>query len=117
MRRDIHGTAARGVNIGPETRCVHYDRPTDVIALRFGCCEEFFSCAECHDAVAGHEPKPWPRDRFDEPAVLCGACGAMLSVEEYLDAAFACPACDAAFNPGCAAHYDRYFEGVEPGRS
>ncbi|WP_435065984.1 CHY zinc finger protein [Halobaculum sp. EA56] len=114
MRTTVHGTAVRGVDVGAETRCAHYAGPTDVIALRFGCCGTFFPCAACHDAVADHEPAPWPRDRFDEPAVLCGVCGATLSVREYLASDFACPECDAAFNPGCAAHYDRYFEGVAP---
>ncbi|GAA0218627.1 hypothetical protein GCM10009000_036940 [Halobacterium noricense] len=117
VRRDVHGTTVVGVAVGPETRCAHYDGPTDVIALRLGCCERFVPCVECHDAVADHGSEPWPRDRFDEPAVLCGACGATLSVEEYLDTQFACPECEAAFNPGCAAHYDRYFEGVEPNRT
>ncbi|MFC7071359.1 CHY zinc finger protein [Halobaculum lipolyticum] len=114
MRTRVHGTAVRGVDVGPETGCAHYDGATDVIALRFGCCGEFFACAACHDAVAGHDSEPWPRDRFDDAAVLCGRCGATLAVRTYLDAEFACPECGAAFNPGCAAHYDRYFEGVDP---
>ncbi|MFC7096082.1 CHY zinc finger protein [Halobaculum marinum] len=114
MRTRVHGTTVRGVNVGPETRCAHYAGPTDVIALRFGCCGDFFPCAACHDAVADHGAEPWPRDRFDDPAVLCGGCGARLSVHAYLDADFACPECATAFNPGCAAHYDRYFEGVAP---
>lgn len=100
----------RGVDVDPETRCAHYDAPRDVIALRFGCCEAFYPCFRCHDAVADHEPEPWPRDRFDEPAVLCGVCGTTLTVHDYLDADHACPACDAAFNPGCETHHDRYFE-------
>ncbi|SHH68941.1 CHY zinc finger protein [Halobaculum gomorrense] len=114
MRRFVHGTPVHGVDVGPETRCAHYDGPTDVIALRFGCCERYAPCAACHDAVTDHETEPWPRERFAEPAVLCGACGATLSVEAYLDADFACPSCSASFNPGCAAHYDRYFAGVDP---
>ncbi|WP_321168112.1 CHY zinc finger protein [Halobaculum saliterrae] len=117
MRLEVHDTTVRGVDVGPETRCAHYDGRTDVIALRFGCCGRFFPCVECHDAVADHDPEPWPRERFDEPAVLCGVCGSTLSVDEYLDAEFVCPACDAPFNPGCAAHYDRYFEGVSSHRS
>ncbi|PSQ08173.1 hypothetical protein BRC97_02075 [Halobacteriales archaeon QS_6_71_20] len=114
MRTAVHGTTVRGVDVGPETRCRHYDGSTDVIALRLGCCGGFFACASCHDAVADHDAEPWPRGRFDEPAVLCGGCGATLSVRSYLDADFRCPDCGAAFNPGCAAHYGRYFEGVEP---
>ncbi|MFC7137049.1 CHY zinc finger protein [Halobaculum litoreum] len=114
MRRRVHDTTVRGVDVGPETRCGHYDGPTDVIALRFGCCEAFFACAACHEATADHAAAAWPRDRFDEPAVLCGVCGARLAVGTYLEADFACPDCGAAFNPGCARHYDRYFEGVDP---
>ena len=44
-------------------------------------------------------------------SVHCGVCGTALTVRAYLDAEHACPVCDAAFNPGCATHYDRYFEG------
>ncbi|MFC6770994.1 hypothetical protein ACFQDD_05600, partial [Halorubrum pallidum] len=57
-----------------------------------------------------HESGPWPRDRFDEPAALCGHCRTTLSVREYLDGDDACPHCGTAFNPGCRAHRDRYFE-------
>nr|WP_321168892.1 CHY zinc finger protein [Halorubrum sp. CBA1125] len=94
----------------PETRCAHWDAPVDVVALRFGCCESYAPCFACHLAVADHEPDPWPRDRFDEPAVLCGVCGETLTARAYLDGDDACPHCGAAFNPGCRAHRDRYFE-------
>jgi uncharacterized CHY-type Zn-finger protein len=100
----------RGVRVDPETRCDHWDDPVDVIALRFGCCETYYPCDACHDAATDHEAAPWPRGRFDEPAVLCGACRTTLTAREYLDGENACPACDAAFNPGCRAHRDRYFE-------
>ncbi|MFC4406525.1 CHY zinc finger protein [Haloarchaeobius iranensis] len=100
-----------GVAVDPETRCAHYDDEYDVLALRFGCCERFFPCFECHAAVADHAPEPWPRDRFDEVAALCGRCGAGLTASEYLAAPETCPVCGGAFNPGCAAHHDRYFEG------
>lgn len=113
MRATVHGTTVRGVDVGSKTRCRHYDGRTDVIALRFGCCAAYFPCSSCHDAVADHDSEPWPRDRFDEPAVLCGSCGETLTVRAYLDADFRCPNCGVEFNPGCAAHYDRYFEGVE----
>jgi len=102
-----------GLEIDPETRCAHYAEPADRIALRFGCCGEFAPCFRCHEAVADHEPEPWPADRFDEPAVLCGACGTTLTVDRYLGCDDACPACGAGFNPGCRAHYGRYFEGFE----
>ncbi len=100
----------RGVDVDPETRCAHWDSPEDVIALRFGCCETYYPCASCHDTAADHEAKPWPRDRFDEPAVLCGVCRKRLTATEYLAGGDACPHCEAAFNPGCRTHRDRYFE-------
>ncbi|MFO8115502.1 MAG: CHY zinc finger protein [Halorubrum sp.] len=123
----------RGVAVDSETRCAHWDDAVDVIALRFGCCETYYPCDACHDAAADHEAEPWPRDRFGEPAVLCGVCGATLSAREYLDGDSearraagseghspsgnraspgddACPRCGADFNPGCRKHRDRYFE-------
>ncbi|MFB6091634.1 MAG: CHY zinc finger protein [Haloquadratum sp.] len=100
----------RGVAVDPETRCAHWDDPVDVVALRFGCCETFSPCHECHARTADHDPEPWPRERFDEPAVLCGVCGTTLSAETYLAADDVCPECGAAFNPGCRRHRDRYLE-------
>lgn len=104
----VGGRTVRGVDVGPETRCAHYDGPRDVVAIAFPCCETFHPCFRCHEATADHDAERWPRSRFDADAVLCGVCGATLSVQEYLGAD-ACPRCDAAFNPGCANHYDRYF--------
>jgi len=103
----------RGVAVDGETRCAHYASPVDVVAMRFGCCETYFPCFRCHEATTDHEARPWPGDRFDEPAVLCGACRSELSVTEYRSADEECPACGAAFNPDCRGHYDRYFE--QPG--
>ncbi|WP_311170685.1 CHY zinc finger protein [Halobellus ordinarius] len=100
----------RGVAVDPETRCSHWDDDVDVVALRFGCCETFSPCDACHTETADHDPEPWPRDRFDEPAVLCGVCGSTLTAGRYLDGDDACPECGAAFNPGCRRHRDRYFE-------
>ena len=122
---DRFAVPLRGVAVDPETRCAHWDTRVDVVALRFGCCEAYYPCDVCHDAATDHEAEPWPRDRFDEPAVLCGACGATLTAREYLDGDGeaqsasssrakpdndACPRCGAAFNPGCRKHRDRYFE-------
>jgi uncharacterized CHY-type Zn-finger protein len=46
--------------------------------------------------------------------VLCGECGAGLTPREFVDGDdgtddHECPDCGAAFNPGCADHYERYF--------
>ena len=102
----------RGVAVDAETRCAHYDSPRDVVALRFGCCGAYYPCHRCHAEAAGHEAEPWPRARFDEPAVLCGACQTTMTARAYLDAGPTCPACGAAFNPGCAAHRPLYFEAA-----
>lgn len=100
----------RGVGVGPETRCVHYDGPRDVIALRFACCGVFYPCHACHVAVADHDAERWPPDRFDTRAVRCGVCGTVLTIEQYVEGDQACSACGTTFNPRCARHYDRYFE-------
>ena len=132
-RRTTHAPATddrfrvplRGVAVDPDTRCAHWDSAVDVVALRFGCCGAFSPCHACHAATADHDPEPWPRPRFDDPAVLCGVCGTTLSARAYLDGDSegrspsasratpdddACPACGAAVNPGCRRHRDRYFE-------
>ena len=130
----------RGVAVDVETRCAHWDSDLDVVALRFECCGTFSPCHACHAETVDHDPEPWPRARFDEPAVLCGACGTTLSARTYLGGDSealrasdsegrcpsdtraspgdsrtkphddACPACGAAFNPGCRRHRDLYFE-------
>jgi uncharacterized CHY-type Zn-finger protein len=37
------------------------------------------ACKACHDALADHAIAVWPRGEWDQPAVLCGACGMELS--------------------------------------
>ncbi|PSQ97457.1 MAG: hypothetical protein BRD55_02410 [Bacteroidetes bacterium SW_9_63_38] len=103
----------RGVAVDPEARCAHYDGPRDVIAIRFACCEVYYPCAQCHAETTDHVPARWPYARRHEPAVLCGACGGAMSAAAYLQADHTCPHCEAAFNPGCADHHDRYFAFVE----
>ncbi|MFX7013348.1 CHY zinc finger protein, partial [Acinetobacter baumannii] len=51
--------------------------------MRFACCDRFYPCFECHRAVADHPPIVWPLSRSNEAAVLCGACGRLLSATEY----------------------------------
>jgi len=99
----------RGVDVDAETRCAHYASDRDVIAIRLPCCDVYYPCFRCHGALADHDAERRSRERFDEPAVLCGGCRTALSVREYLDADHSCPACGAAFNPGCTEHHDRYF--------
>ncbi len=100
----------RGVAVDENTRCRHWDSDVDVVALKFACCETYYPCFECHAETTDHEPVQWPRTRFDEPAVLCGACREELTVESYLDCGDSCPSCDTQFNPGCREHRHLYFE-------
>ena len=109
MERTVAGTTVRGRTVGPETRCAHYDTARDVIAIRAACCDIYYPCRACHDAVADHEHRVIPRDAFDDPAILCGACGTTLTVGEYAACDDACPSCGHAFNPGCKRHWHSYF--------
>ena len=99
-----------GIDVDPETRCAHYHGHRDIIAIKFKCCGRWFPCHSCHAEFAGHAAEVWPKEEFNTPAVLCGACGHQLSVREYLDCGSACPNCGGQFNPGCAKHYQLYFE-------
>ncbi|WP_243065094.1 CHY zinc finger protein [Humibacter sp. RRB41] len=98
-----------GPVVDDETRCIHYRSPQDVIAIEFACCREFYPCHLCHAETAGHPARQWPVASRAEPAVLCGVCGNLLTITEYL-AVDGCPACAAPFNPGCRLHTEFYFE-------
>ena len=101
-----------GLELDPQTRCVHWRSPLDVIAIRMRCCGDYYACRECHDALAGHAAAVWPQAEWDERAVLCGVCGGELTVAEYLACENRCPACGAPFNPGCRLHHHLYFEAA-----
>ncbi|UTT39101.1 CHY zinc finger protein [Glutamicibacter mishrai] len=103
------GANLRGVQMDSQTRCAHYHQLRDVIALKHYCCDTYYPCHLCHAELADHQAQPWPADRFDQPAVLCGVCQQELSVNEYR-AASNCPHCQALFNPGCSSHAHLYFE-------
>jgi uncharacterized CHY-type Zn-finger protein len=105
----VHGRAVPAVDVDEETRCAHYGTERDVVAIRLPCCGTFYPCHLCHAAVADHDAERWPIDRRGEPAVLCGAWGAEVAIQEYLGVT-GCPACETRFNPGCADHYGRYVE-------
>lgn len=106
----VHGHDVRGVGVDSETRCAHYDAARDVIAIRFACCREYYPCYRCHDAVADHPREVWSVAERGVSAVLCGVCGAELTIAGYLNSGSQCPDCGSEFNPGCADHYDFYFE-------
>jgi uncharacterized CHY-type Zn-finger protein len=108
-RRQSGHPPVLGVELDPQTRCVHYRSELDVIAIKVRCCGEYYACKECHDALADHDLDPWPRQEFETRAVLCGVCGSELTIREYLDSGSVCPACGAGFNPRCRLHHHFYF--------
>lgn len=106
--------AVHGLAVTPLTQCAHWHSARDVIAIKHKCCGTYYACISCHAALANHAPAVWPlrEQRGPARAVLCGRCGREWTVEEYLGCGNVCPgeACGAAFNPGCAGHYELYFE-------
>lgn len=105
------GAPIHGVEVDAAGRCTHHRQGHDVVAIRLPCCERYYACHACHEALAGHPAARWPRSRFAAPAVLCGVCRRPLSIARYLAAPDACPHCGAAFNPRCRLHRPLYFEG------
>ena len=102
--------AVKGMDLDAQTRCAHYHKPEDVIAIKMKCCGEYYACKDCHDALADHPLQPWPREEWNQTAVLCGCCGTELTIAQYLECGNRCPACQAKFNPNCRNHYGYYFE-------
>src|SRR5439155_13300610 len=74
----------KGVALDPQSRCAHWRGPLDIVAIRMRCCGTWYACRQCHDELAGHAAAVWPVAEWDEPAVLCGACGTELSIRDYL---------------------------------
>jgi uncharacterized CHY-type Zn-finger protein len=99
----------RGVNLDSQTRCKHYHGVTDIVAIKTKCCGVYYACKDCHDALADHPIEVWPESDFDQRAIVCGACGAELTIRQYMQCEFSCPACHQGFNPGCRNHYHFYF--------
>jgi uncharacterized CHY-type Zn-finger protein len=100
----------RGIEVDGETRCAHYRSPLDIVAIKMKCCGVYYACKDCHIALAGHAIAVWPRDEWNERAILCGACGTEMTIREYLECDSRCPTCGAALNPACRNHHHFYFE-------
>lgn len=100
----------KGEIVDQHTRCVHYSSPSDIIAIKFKCCSQYYPCFFCHQEEAGHPHAVWSPDEFDTKAILCGNCNIELSIKEYLESGNTCPSCSASFNPKCVNHYHYYFE-------
>lgn len=98
-----------GVKPDAETRCAHYGGPLDRVAIRFRCCNRYYCCHACHEALEGHRARPWRPGDLDRRTVLCGACRFQMTTREYLGSGSRCPRCEARFNPRCARHRHLYF--------
>lgn len=107
--RRVHGIEVHGIEVDAQTRCRHYHAQSDVVAIKFKCCGAYYSCYRCHEALADHPARPWPRADFSAEAILCGACGGELGIREYLACGASCPRCGARFNPRCEKHFSAYF--------
>ncbi|HEY1646698.1 MAG TPA: CHY zinc finger protein [Terracidiphilus sp.] len=103
----------RGVDLDAQTRCAHYRTELDIIAIKMKCCGIYFACKECHEALASHPIEVWPQAEWSQPAVLCGACGYEMTINEYRSSSYRCPDCRAPFNPGCRKHSEFYFATTE----
>ena len=104
----------RGIDVDPETRCAHYNKPVDIVAIKMKCCGIYYACKDCHAALAGHEIEVWPQAEWGRKAILCGACGEELTIAEYMASGNRCPACAAEFNSACRHHYHFYVAMREP---
>ncbi|HEY1803534.1 MAG TPA: CHY zinc finger protein [Terracidiphilus sp.] len=103
----------RGVDVDTQSRCAHYHSALDVLAIKMKCCGAYYACKDCHEALADHPIEVWLQSERAQLAVLCGVCGHEMSIAQYLSSGYACPACGAAFNPGCRKHYPAYFAGAD----
>ena len=103
------GFSVYGIQVDENTGCAHYSSALDVIAIKFKCCNQYFACRDCHDAVADHEAKCWQASEFDTMAILCGRCKAEMSIHQYLSCESKCLNCCAPFNPKCKTHWNLYF--------
>lgn len=99
-----------GLGVTELTQCSHWHSTRDVIAIRHKCCGDYYACISCHEALVDHAPAVWGKAERDVKAVLCGHCRRELTIAEYLASGSVCPGCEAEFNPGCARHYNLYFE-------
>ena len=101
----VYGTLADDA-----TRCVHYQSPLDIIAIKFKCCNKYFPCYQCHEETADHAAQTWEKEEWDTKAILCGNCKTELTIKEYMESENVCPNCRSAFNPNCSKHYYLYFK-------
>ncbi|WP_036678751.1 CHY zinc finger protein [Daejeonella oryzae] len=100
----------KGNTMDDQTRCVHYHSGLDIIAIKFKCCDTYYPCFKCHEEEATHVSQTWNKEEWSAKAVLCGICKTELSIHQYMESNYNCPACGSSFNPGCKNHNHLYFQ-------
>ncbi|WP_186579963.1 CHY zinc finger protein [Aquibacillus kalidii] len=106
----IHGKEVLGALVDNQTRCKHYHKEVDIIAIKFKCCDTYYPCIKCHEEETKHNVQVWPQREFHTEAILCGNCGIELTIGDYLNSSSTCPNCKHSFNEGCANHHHLYFD-------
>lgn len=106
----IHGFEVNGKLLDDQTRCIHYHKDVDVVAIKFKCCQTYYPCYKCHDEEVNHPVATWNVDEFHKKAILCGVCGGEFTINEYINHQSACLKCGARFNTNCEMHSHLYFE-------
>ncbi len=71
-------------NLDRQMRCLHYHRPTDIIAFKMKCCGLYYAYKDGHIALAGHPLQVWPQSEWHQPGTLLGACRTELTIFPYL---------------------------------
>lgn len=99
-----------GLHLDSESRCIHYHSDKDVVSILFKCCNKWYACCNCHDALENHPIKKWEPCEFKRLAIQCGKCFCQIKIESYLEGENRCPSCKAHFNPKCKEHWDIYFD-------
>ncbi|MGZ8559429.1 MAG: CHY zinc finger protein [Chitinophagaceae bacterium] len=89
----------KGKLVDNNTRCIHYQSPLDVIAIRFKCCREYCPCYKCHEETAGHKAEIWKKDGWEQAAIICGLCKHEMTIYEYVNSGNQYPSCSGLFNP------------------
>ncbi|SCU94390.1 LAFA_0F21550g1_1 [Lachancea sp. 'fantastica'] len=108
----------KGLLIDNQSRCVHWNSQLDVVCFKLKCCQHYYACHSCHDALESHPVQKY--NISQDPSshvVLCGVCRNTMSFNQYRsktasirDQSLQCPFCCASFNPNCKLHYSIYFD-------
>lgn len=106
----IHGLKVNGALVDQHTRCKHYHKDVDIIAIKFKCCQTYYPCYKCHEEHANHPAETWEKEDFNQKAILCGQCGTEMTIQGYFNSNSVCPHCNSSFNPGCKNHAHLYFD-------